>query len=96
MIGLKSRTGGFLRAGAFAAACLTAFALSSESEAQNYPSEPLEWTIAFGPGGGNDIMSRTLIDILEKYELYPEDMATGFEAGDLRGVFWLEFPGEAQ
>ena len=29
-------------------------------------------------------------------ELYPEDMATGFEAGDLRGVFWLEFPGEAQ
>ncbi len=25
-------------------------------------------------------------------ELYPEDEATGFEAGDLRGVFWLEFP----
>ena len=25
-------------------------------------------------------------------ELYPEDRATGFEAGDLRGVFWLEFP----
>jgi hypothetical protein len=29
-------------------------------------------------------------------ELYPEDRATGFEAGELRGVFWLEFPGEAQ
>jgi len=27
-------------------------------------------------------------------ELYPDDQATGFEAGDLRGVFWLEFPGE--
>lgn len=26
--------------------------------------------------------------------LYPDDQATGFEAGDLRGVFWLEFPGE--
>ncbi len=25
-------------------------------------------------------------------ELYPEDQALGFEAGDLRGVFWLEFP----
>ncbi len=24
-------------------------------------------------------------------ELYPEDRATGFEAGELRGVFWLEF-----
>jgi hypothetical protein len=29
-------------------------------------------------------------------ELYPDDRATGFEAGDLRGVFWLEYPGEAQ
>ena len=25
-------------------------------------------------------------------ELYPEDRAVGFKAGDLRGVFWLEFP----
>ncbi len=23
--------------------------------------------------------------------LYPDDKATGFEAGDLRGVFWVEF-----
>lgn len=23
--------------------------------------------------------------------LYPDDQATGFEAGDLRGVFWVEF-----
>ena len=23
--------------------------------------------------------------------LYPEDRATGFAAGDLRGVFWVEF-----
>ncbi len=27
-------------------------------------------------------------------DLYPEDRAIGFAAGDLRGVFWLEFPGE--
>ena len=25
-------------------------------------------------------------------ELYPDDHATGFAAGDLRGVFWVEFP----
>ena len=24
--------------------------------------------------------------------LYPEDRATGFRVGDLRGVFWIEFP----
>ena len=29
-------------------------------------------------------------------EFYPDDNATGFEPGDLRGVFWLEFAGEAQ
>ena len=25
-------------------------------------------------------------------ELYPEDRAVGYEVGDLRGVFWAEFP----
>ena len=25
-------------------------------------------------------------------EAYPEDMATGFREGDIRGVFWVEFP----
>ena len=25
-------------------------------------------------------------------EAYPEDEATGFEVGDLRGVFWVEYP----
>jgi hypothetical protein len=25
-------------------------------------------------------------------ELYPEDQATGFEVGDLRGVFWVSWP----
>lgn len=25
-------------------------------------------------------------------ERYPEDQATGFEAGDLRGVFWVSYP----
>lgn len=25
-------------------------------------------------------------------ELYPQDQATGFRVGDLRGVFWVEFP----
>lgn len=25
-------------------------------------------------------------------ENYPEDRATGFKAGDFRGVFWVEFP----
>lgn len=46
----------------------------SGGDAGNYPSEELDWTIAFGPGGGNDIMARTMVDILEKYDMYPENI----------------------
>jgi len=27
-------------------------------------------------------------------ELYPEDQATGFDTGDLRGVFWVSYPAD--
>jgi len=33
--------------------------------------------------------------VLERiHELYPADQATGFSAGELRGVFWITFPAE--
>ena len=44
------------------------------TSAENYPEETLEWTVAFGPGGGNDIMSRQIVDILEKENIYTEDI----------------------
>ncbi len=32
-------------------------------------------------------------DVAARIEaLYPQDEATGFRAGDLRGVFWVEYP----
>ncbi len=64
-------------------ALLAAIALASAPAlAQDrYPSKRLNWTIAFGPGGGNDIMSRTLISIIEKYKLYPETIVAENRAG---------------
>ena len=61
-----------------------------EGDAQGiaYPEESLEWTIAFGPGGGNDIMARTLIEILEKYELYTEPMVPENREGGSGAVGW--------
>ncbi len=44
------------------------------TSAEGYPEEPLEWTVAFGPGGGNDIMSRQIVDILETEGIYTEDI----------------------
>jgi putative tricarboxylic transport membrane protein len=47
-----------------------------------YPRETLNWTIAFGPGGGNDVMARTLIEILQRYHLYePPIVAQNRPAG---------------
>jgi putative tricarboxylic transport membrane protein len=58
--------------------------------AQAYPdpSERLDWTIAFGPGGGNDIMARTMIDILDKYDLYPGDIVAENRQGGSGAVGW--------
>jgi putative tricarboxylic transport membrane protein len=58
--------------------------------AQDYPdpSERLDWTIAFGPGGGNDIMARTLIEILDKHELYPGDIVAENREGGSGAVGW--------
>ncbi|MCV3272758.1 Bug family tripartite tricarboxylate transporter substrate binding protein [Roseobacter sinensis] len=49
-------------------------ALAGPATAADYPSERLTYTIAFGPGGGNDRMSRTVVDILRKYDLYAGDI----------------------
>lgn len=65
---------------------LTAPAMAQET----YPSadDTLDWTIAFGPGGGNDIMARTIIDILTKYDLYPGDISAENRAGGSGAVGW--------
>ncbi|MDR5903829.1 tripartite tricarboxylate transporter substrate binding protein [Franzmannia qiaohouensis] len=52
------------------------------------PEEQLNITIAFGPGGGNDVLSRTLIDILEKYDLYPENIVATNRPGGSGAVGW--------
>jgi putative tricarboxylic transport membrane protein len=57
-------------------------------DASGYPNKRLAWTISFGPGGGNDIMSRTLIQIIEKYKLYPTDIVAENRAGGSGAVGW--------
>src|ERR671911_485377 len=66
-----------------------------EASAEDYPEEPLEWTVAFGPGGGNDIMSRTIVDILKKEKLYPEDITVENVDGGSGAKGWGRVYGEA-
>jgi putative tricarboxylic transport membrane protein len=73
-----------------AAAIAAPFAFAAPAMAQDYPSadETLDWTIAFGPGGGNDIMARSIIDILNKYDLYPGEISAENRAGGSGAVGW--------
>jgi len=70
------------------AAAVMGGSLGAPALAQDYPSKTLDWTIAFGPGGGNDIMARTMIDILKKYDLFPADIAAENRAGGSGAVGW--------
>jgi putative tricarboxylic transport membrane protein len=60
---------------------------SSES-AEDYPSKQLDWTIAFGPGGGNDLMARKLVQIIQDEKLYPADIAVENREGGSGATGW--------
>ncbi|WP_411994450.1 Bug family tripartite tricarboxylate transporter substrate binding protein [Agarivorans sp. DSG3-1] len=61
-------------------AALIASPLSLASDI-DYPTKRLNYTIAFGPGGGNDLMSRTVVDILKKYQFYSKNIRVDNLAG---------------
>ncbi len=86
MISIQKETRTRLFGGLVAAAV----AFAAPVSAQDYPSadETLDWTIAFGPGGGNDIMARSIIEILDKYDLYPGDIQPENRAGGSGAVGW--------
>jgi len=90
MTDFQDNWAGRLRAGAIGAALAAPLALGGAAFAQSYPSadETLDWTIAFGPGGGNDIMARTIVDILNTYDLYPGDISVENRAGGSGAVGW--------
>lgn len=69
-------------------AALVVGSLLSLGSAQYDPTEEVNFTIAFGPGGGNDIMSRTIVEILEKYDLYPGNIVATNREGGSGAVGW--------
>jgi tripartite-type tricarboxylate transporter receptor subunit TctC len=59
---------GFLRAAAFAAACLLAIAAGSlPVSAADYPNRPVRWLIGFAPGGPVDIVARIMAQWLSEH-----------------------------
>lgn len=60
----------------------------ADEDAADYPSQDMNWTIAFGPGGGNDIMSRTMIDIIDTHDLYPHSISVENRDGGSGATGW--------
>jgi tripartite-type tricarboxylate transporter receptor subunit TctC len=50
---------------AFASAWLLTTGLATPAPAQNFPERPIHFIIAFGPGGGSDIIGRILADSMQ-------------------------------
>lgn len=88
MLALLPRMTRLAAAGALSAAFMLPTPGADQAIAEEYSADTLEWTIAFGPGGGNDIMSRTLIDILEKHGLYKGNINAENRAGGSGAVGW--------
>jgi putative tricarboxylic transport membrane protein len=70
------------------AACSGAEGGGGGEAGSDYPSEDMDWTIAFGPGGGNDIMARTMVDIIEQHDLYPENIQLTNREGGSGATGW--------
>ena len=61
---------------------------ATDEPPEQYPSQELEWTIAFGPGGGNDIMARKIVEILQGHQLYPHDIVVENREGGSGSTGW--------
>jgi len=71
---------------AVAATVLAISACSAEGSGgtaadEDYPSKTLDMTVAFGPGGGVDIMSRTVAKLLTENDLYPAEIVVNNREG---------------
>jgi putative tricarboxylic transport membrane protein len=80
---------------ALAAAAVITLAMSAcgtgnvdNGSAESYPSRGLDWTVAFGPGGGNDLMSRQLVQIIDEQNLYPDNISVENREGGSGATGW--------
>ncbi|MFG1705041.1 Bug family tripartite tricarboxylate transporter substrate binding protein [Nonomuraea sp. M3C6] len=85
---LKRRVTSMITAALTAVALTACGAATGAEKAEDYPSKDMDWTIAFGPGGGNDIMARKLIDLLNKQQLYPRNIRVENREGGSGATGW--------
>jgi putative tricarboxylic transport membrane protein len=61
---------------------------NNAGSAEDYPSQDMTWTVAFGPGGGSDLMSRTLVQVIQDEKLYPGNITVENREGGSGATGW--------
>jgi putative tricarboxylic transport membrane protein len=87
--------GAIVAAAAVVAAAVGCSGAPSDEPPEKYPSQDLDWTIALGPGGGNDIMARKIVEILQGHQLYPHDIVVENREGGSGATGWGHLFSEA-
>ena len=80
----------YLTAGTFGAAIALSMAHVPVAQAAWEPSRPVEFIIPAGPGGGADIMARTIQGIVTKHNLMKQPMVVINKAGGAGGEGFLD------
>lgn len=70
----------FIKVVFFYAAILTSF-FSTSVNAQTYPSHNFTMIVPFGPGGGSDVMARTMANVITELNLLPVKMLVENQPG---------------
>jgi putative tricarboxylic transport membrane protein len=83
----------FWNPGTLGTAVVLAVAPLSAAQAQWEPSKPVEFIIPAGPGGGADIMARTIQGIVTKHSLMKQPMVVINKAGGAGGEGFLDVKG---
>ena len=89
MIKLKSR----MYVGGLSALCLATALVPAEAQKGWQPTRPVEFIIPAGPGGGADLMARTIQGIVTKHSLMKTPMVVINKAGGAGGEGFLDVKG---
>ena len=84
-----------VKMGALSAALLLCGATFNAGHAAWEPTRPVEFVIPAGPGGGADIMARTIQGIVTKHNLMKQPMVVINKSGGAGGEGFLDLKGSA-
>jgi len=61
---------------------------AAETKKTAYPEKPIEFVVPFSPGGGSDVMARTIAKIMEQEKILPQPLVVVNKPGGGGAIGW--------